>query len=71
MCDLLMVDRNPNPGDDEGCSILVDVDKATQDVEDMEMLEDDEGPFWGCPGCETDGNLIDVTSNNVHHYAKV
>jgi hypothetical protein len=32
-------------------------------VVDMEMISDDGENFWGCPVCESDGYLSDITSH--------
>lgn len=62
-CDLLLVDQNPQT---DAIEYPIFEDKNRQwvnsenvGVAEMEYLEDEDGGYWGCPVCETDGYLTD------------
>ena len=51
-CDAILIDRNPQ----ENAPKL----PLQGNEEQMEWLEDEDGEFWGCPHCKTDGYLMDL-----------
>lgn len=51
-CMRVMIDENPNK----------QKELEFNNPFSMELFEDEEGYFWGCPHCQTDGYLIDIES---------
>lgn len=51
-CDTILVDRNPQ----ENAFKL----PLQGNEEEMECIKDEDGVFWGCPHCKTDGYLMDL-----------
>jgi hypothetical protein len=52
-----MYDENPNH--------LTPKMVAPKATAHMVQAEDESGFFWACPNCETDANLVDMTSEEV------
>lgn len=46
-----------NPSED---SFNFDADELEESYLPLELFEDEDGVFWGCPICETDDYLADI-----------
>ena len=55
-CNGLFIDKNPNVNQP-----LFEVVPNTS-LDELEILTDKDGTFWGCPNCETNGYLQDVNN---------
>lgn len=64
-CDLILVDKNPQVDAIEHSVFLNTnkqwVNKDGIEVAEMQFLDGDDESFWGCPICETDDYLTDMT----------
>jgi hypothetical protein len=59
-CGAILYDENPSDNSREYTHEEID---ATCAPEFMVFLEDEEGFSMGCPNCETDGYLVDLTED--------
>lgn len=55
-CDTVMIDQNPKTDTPE----LEVPDNAT----DMQFIDEEGGGYWGCPVCDDDGYLMDITEQS-------
>lgn len=52
MCDAVLIDENP--------AIDAKEQELTGNEQEMELLQDESGTFYGCPNCKTDNYLMDL-----------
>lgn len=60
-CDEIWEDLNPS-----GNSFEVDPDELDEIPLPLELFEDDDGEFWGCPLCGTDDYLADINNQDLY-----
>lgn len=62
-CDEIWEDINPSED-----SFDFDPDELDETYFPLELFEDEDGKFWGCPICETDAYLIDFKNERFYEF---